>query len=99
MEPRKRLIVDMDGVLADVYQQFINFEKRESGNTILLEDLNGVDEVKAFPNGEKHVRQKDFFRTAPIISEAQETLKQLWKCSGFEGRMANILKIMKHETV
>lgn len=79
MEPRKRLIVDMDGVLADVYQQFINFEKRESGNTILLEDLNGVDEVKAFPNGEKHVRQKDFFRTAPIISGAQETLKQLHK--------------------
>ena len=73
----KRLIVDMDGLLADVYQQFINFEEKESGKRIQLSEVTGINEIEAFPNGKIHVRQEGFFRTAPVIPEAVETLKEL----------------------
>ena len=67
----------MDGVLADVYQQFIRYEKEESGKEIQLEDAVGNDEVIAFPNGLKHVNQKGFFRTVPVMENAVEGVKYL----------------------
>lgn len=72
-----RLIVDMDGVLANVYQQFIHFEKQESGKEIDLASVYGTDEIQSFPNGAKHVREHGFFRTAPLIEGSQEALEKL----------------------
>jgi len=74
---KKRLLVDMDGVLADIYQQAINFEYKESGRLIQLKDVVGEDEIVAFPNAAKHVRQTGFFRTAPLIPNAFEVMEQL----------------------
>lgn len=74
---KKRLLVDMDGVLADIYQQAINFEYKENGRLIQLKDVVGEDEIVAFPNAAKHVRQSGFFRTAPLISNAFEIMEQL----------------------
>ena len=48
---KKRLIIDMDGVLADVYQQFITMEEAETGSKININDLKGKEEYLAFPNG------------------------------------------------
>lgn len=67
----------MDGVLADVYQQFIRFEFRESGRLMTVEDAIGNDEVTAFPNGRKHVNEKGFFRTVPVMKDAVEGLRYL----------------------
>lgn len=67
----------MDGVLADVYQQFINFEFRESGRLITREEAVGNDEVTAFPNGRKHVNESSFFRTAPLMDGAVDGMKYL----------------------
>ncbi len=78
MDNRKlRLIVDMDGVLADVYQQFIHFEFLESGVKINLNSVEGDDEIVAFPNGYKHVHERGFFRSAPLIPYAQTVLEEL----------------------
>jgi hypothetical protein len=44
-------------VLADVYQQAINFEFEESGHRIKIEDVHGKDEIVAFPNAVRHIRQ------------------------------------------
>ncbi len=74
---KKRVLVDMDGVLADVYQQFIRYEKEETGKEIKLEDAVGNDEVAAFPNGLKHVNMKGFFRTVPVMKDAVEGMKYL----------------------
>ncbi len=74
---KKRVLVDMDGVLADVYQQFIRYEKEESGNEIPLKDAIGTDEVVAFPNGMKHVNMKGFFRTVPVMEDAIEGMQYL----------------------
>lgn len=74
---KKRVLVDMDGVLANVYEQFIRFEFEESGKKYIAEEAKGVDEVQAFPNGLKHVNQVGFFRTVPVMDNAIEGLKYL----------------------
>lgn len=74
---KKRLLVDMDGVLADIYQQAINFEFAHTGRRIKLKDVEGADEIVAFPNAAKHVRLPGFFRTAPLIANAIDVMKEL----------------------
>lgn len=73
----KQVLVDMDGVLADVYAQFTRLEKLETGREISLEEIAGKLELDAFPNGDKHVRSEGFFRNAPRIAGSVEGLKYL----------------------
>ena len=80
---KKRLLVDMDGVLADIYQQAINFEYEESGRLIKLEDIEGDDEIVAFPNASRHVRQSGFFRTAPLIPNGLKFCSSSMKCTKY----------------
>lgn len=67
----------MDGVLADVYSQFISFEEKESGIRLSIDSLLGKEEYEAFKNGRKHVNSPDFFRLAPLMDGAVEILKAL----------------------
>lgn len=76
---RKQLLVDMDGVLADVYQQFIKLEFEDLGITQEIESLNGKSEPEAFKNYEKYVKTQGFFREAPVIRGSIEGLKYLNK--------------------
>lgn len=73
----KQILVDMDGVLADIYAQFQQFEKQESGSKIPEGQLAGKLELDAFPNGAKHIRSKGFFRQAPPIAGSIKGLKYL----------------------
>nr|WP_305050461.1 hypothetical protein [Elizabethkingia bruuniana] len=57
---KKRVLVDMDGVLADVYSQFIKYEQTESGTIISIDKTKGLDETIAFPNVDKHLREPGF---------------------------------------
>lgn len=74
---KQQVLVDMDGVLADVYTQFIDWEYRESGIRLKLEDLYGKTETEAFPSCNSHVRSIGFFRTAPVMPGSVEGLKYL----------------------
>lgn len=74
---KQQILVDMDGVLADVYTQFINFEYKTSGIRLDKDCLYGISEMDAFPNSQSHVRSKGFFRTAPVIADSTEGLKYL----------------------
>lgn len=76
---KKRLLVDMDGVMADIYQQAINFEYRESGRLIKKEDVVGEDEIVAFPNAKRHVNMEGFFRNAPVMEDSVTVMEQLNK--------------------
>ncbi len=73
----KRLIIDMDGVIADVYKQFIAMEEKESGIKINPTDLIGKEEYQAFKNGHRHVNTNGFFRNAPLMKDAVEALRLL----------------------
>ena len=74
---KSQVLVDMDGVLADVYAQFITLEHRDSGVLLNLKDMYGKLEAEAFPSFEKHVHSSGFFRTVPVIPGSIEGLRYL----------------------
>lgn len=77
----KRLIIDMDDVLADATGQFINFYEREFGVRVPLESLNHKEEMQRFPDHHEAVygftSRKDFFRTMALKESSQEVVKKL----------------------
>ncbi|UWX60541.1 5'(3')-deoxyribonucleotidase [Chryseobacterium oranimense] len=73
----KKVIVDMDGVMADVYHQLVQFEKRDSGKEIEISGLAGMPEIEAFPNGKKHVNEVGFFRTLPVMEGSKAALEYI----------------------
>ena len=75
----ERLAVDMDGVLADVYEQFFRYDEKDFGKRRPEEDVIGVEERKAFPHINEYVHAKGFFRTAPVIKDSVEILGELNK--------------------
>lgn len=73
----KTIAVDMDGVLADVYRQFIDMHFRDTGEQLDTKTIRGLKEREAFPLLEKHVHAAGFFENAPLIPGAKEALKQI----------------------
>ncbi|HCO68050.1 MAG TPA: 5'(3')-deoxyribonucleotidase [Dysgonomonas sp.] len=72
-----QILVDMDGVLADVYAQFIKMEYEETGVKLKIDDLYGRKEEEVFPSFQRHVRNKGFFAAVPLIKDSVEGLKYL----------------------
>ncbi len=73
----KTILVDMDGVLANTNQHFIDYEYKRNGNQILWENISVLLEAEAFPNFLEDVNSKGFFRTVPVIENAVKVLKYL----------------------
>lgn len=67
----------MDGVLADVYSQYLNFEESETGVRQNIEAINGIPEEEAFKNIRNYVFSKGFFRNAPVIRGSVRALEIL----------------------
>jgi 5'(3')-deoxyribonucleotidase len=67
----------MDGVLADVYRQFIAYHEKDSGIRLEINQLDGLLEFEAFPNGYRHANTKGFFRTVPLVPGSREVLERL----------------------
>jgi 5'-nucleotidase len=80
----KKVIVDMDGVMADVYHQLIQFEKRDTGNEVEISTLTGRPEIEAFPNGKKHVNEVGFFRTLPVMEYLNDKYELYIVSAGME---------------
>ena len=47
----KRILVDMDGVLADVYTRYFELYKEETGLSKTIDEIIGLKEGQAFPPG------------------------------------------------
>jgi 5'-nucleotidase len=73
----QRLIVDMDGVLADACTQFIAYDERDTHRRKTLDEIIGRPELEAFARAHEYVRTPGFFRTAPVIPGSREILEQL----------------------
>jgi 5'-nucleotidase len=73
----ERIAVDMDGVIANTTEQFLRFDERDFGRRRTSEEIIGKPEGVAFPKGKEYVRQKDFFRTAPVMNDSQKVLSEL----------------------
>lgn len=74
---KKVVLVDMDGVMADTYTQYIKYEYEETGRKITREETKGIPETEAFPHYSKHVQEKGFFRTVPVAEGSVEVMKYL----------------------
>lgn len=73
----KRIAIDMDGVIADSYAQFIEYHRRETGILKSREETIGISEAAAFPFIRKHILSAGFFRELPVIPGSQEVLQEL----------------------
>ncbi|MEO6232956.1 MAG: 5'(3')-deoxyribonucleotidase [Ferruginibacter sp.] len=73
----KRISIDMDGVMADVYSHFIELHKADFGETLIREQLNGKTEDEAFPALRRHVISNGFFRNTPVIENSQRIVQKL----------------------
>jgi len=79
----KRLIVDMDDVMADATGQFINYYEKEFGVRIDRTILNGKGEGEGFPENHSTIAEfpyrENFFRTMAVNDHCQEVLENLNK--------------------
>jgi 5'(3')-deoxyribonucleotidase len=73
----KRILVDMDGVLADVYSRFFELHEEETGQRKTMDEIIGLKEGEAFPGAYRWVETPGFFRTLPLIPDSQRVLKFL----------------------
>jgi len=78
----KRIIIDMDHVMADITTQYLTWYKQYTGVEIERSALTGKNEVAAFPNSEmvrNFLYTPGFFRTAPVMEDSQQVIEKLHK--------------------
>jgi 5'-nucleotidase len=73
----KRILVDMDGVLVDIYSRFFELHEMETGQRLTIHDVAGLLEAEAFQNQRKWVSSPGFFRNLPVMPGSREVLKNL----------------------
>ena len=73
----KRILVDMDGVLADVYSRFFELHENETGQKLTLHNIIGLKEAEAFPGQLRWVTSPGFFRDIPVMPGSKQVLKKL----------------------
>jgi 5'(3')-deoxyribonucleotidase len=73
----KRILVDMDGVIADVYPRFFELYEHETGHKKTMGEIIGLKEGEAFPELYRWVQTPGFFQTIPVMADSQRVLKLL----------------------
>jgi 5'(3')-deoxyribonucleotidase len=73
----ERIAIDMDGVIADIAEQFFRYDEKDFGKRKTLEEVAGRKELDAFPRSREYVYSKGFFRTAPVVEDSQKILYRL----------------------
>lgn len=75
----QRIAVDMDGVLANVTEHFLDYDEKDFGRRQTWDDIAGKTELSVFPNLRKYLYRDGFFRTAPVMPGSQDVLHELNK--------------------
>ena len=73
----KSISIDMDGVIANVYSQFMKMYTAETGKVITLEEAVGKFEHEVFENAYQYVTSPGFFRDAPVMEGSQQVVERL----------------------
>lgn len=77
---KKRLLIDMDHVMADITSQYIKWYKDATGTEMERSDLLGKPEDIAFPQPQlirSFLHMPGFFRSAPVMTGSQEVIEEL----------------------
>src|SRR5215831_5584004 len=75
----ERIAVDMDGVLADIAEQYFLYDEKDFGKRRTLDEIIGKPELLSFPNCKRYVFTSGFFRSAPVMKDSKEVLSELNK--------------------
>ena len=73
----ERIAVDMDGVLADIAEQYFLYDEKDFGRRRTLDEIIGKPELLSFPNCKQYVFTNGFFRSAPVMKDSKEILFEL----------------------
>jgi 5'(3')-deoxyribonucleotidase len=73
----KRILVDMDGVLADIFPRFFELHEKETGRKLEMSKIEGLLEAEAFVRQREWVSAPGFFRDLPVMKGSREVLKKL----------------------
>ncbi len=77
---KKRILIDMDHVMADISSQYITWYKNATGIMIERDKLLGKPEDLAFPQPDlikEFLQTPGFFRTADVMPGSQEVVREL----------------------
>ncbi len=77
---KKRILIDMDHVMADITTQYILWYRNATGTEISRADLLGKPEDLAFPEPRlirEFLHTPGFFRSAQVMPESQAVIKEL----------------------
>jgi 5'(3')-deoxyribonucleotidase len=82
MTDKIRIAIDMDEVIADTIDKFIELYKREHNTVIRLDEMTGKEFNELLPEDIKqtlkhYIHQPGFFRDIKVMEGSQEVLKAL----------------------
>lgn len=77
MDNRKCIAVDMDCVMADLYNTIAAYEEKVTNKKTDLNSVRGILIPQAFPHCRECLAQKGIYENAPVMEGAIETLKYL----------------------
>jgi 5'-nucleotidase len=78
----KRLIIDMDHVMVNITQQFIDWYQEATGIYVSAESMLGKSETGSFPNPDlvwSFLFKPNFFGTAKVMEGSQKVVEELNK--------------------
>ena len=74
----KTIAVDMDGVLANVFEQYLALDEKHTGRRKSAEGVRGIPEMEAFARAREYSPyHHNLFRNAPVIRDSQDVLCRL----------------------
>jgi len=73
----EKIAVDMDGVLADVYEQLFAMDEKDFGKRKTWDDVAGKSENETFPRIRDYLYKEGFFRTMKVINGSQPVIEKL----------------------
>ncbi len=73
----KKIAIDMDGVLANVFEQFVKYDVADTGVLKTIQDAMGKGEHEPFPLAEKYLQAPGFFRHLPVMPGSQQVMEEL----------------------
>lgn len=78
---KQTIAIDMDGVIADTIQNFLDWYERDHGVKFDKSVFEGTPESEGLPDGavRKYVTTPGFFRSAPVMKDAREALVEISK--------------------
>ncbi len=99
MEQKLRLAIDMDEVLADTIDKFIEVYRKDHNTEILLEEMSGKEFHELLPDTlnqswRSYVNQPGFFRDLKVMPGAYEVLPLL--CEKYDVYIVSAAMEFKH---